>query len=227
VSAAGAAPPRPPSVWLSGYQAARTRFPPRPVAAGWPATLQAREQVAERLPGLLPGNVSGREALLDWLAGQDGSSWQQRWLASGTGAAAWWQLPRDWLRRSGHPVPAVAALASALVWAICADIVRPSLAWLVAGRRERPALARPRPAQPHRRDPRQPHRPHRRSRPRRLARRSRRTQDQPRRRRRQARPDRPAHPHPIPRRTRHTHPQPNPRNELNSTNHRSISRSFS
>ena len=37
------------------------------------------------------------------------------------------------------------------------------------------ALARPRPAAPHRRDPRQPHRPHRRSRTRRLARRSRRT----------------------------------------------------
>ena len=142
VTAAGAAPPRPPSVWLSGYQAARTRFPPRPEAAGWPATLQAREQVAERLPGLLPGNVSGREALLDWLAGQDGISWQQRWLASCADAAAWWQLPSDWLRRSGHPVPAVAALASALVWAICADIVRPSLAWLVAGRRDHPELAR-------------------------------------------------------------------------------------
>ena len=59
------------------------------------------------------------------------------------------------------------------------------------------ALARPRPAAPHRRDPRQPHRPHRRSRARRLARRNRRTQDQPRRRRGQARPDRPALPAPA------------------------------
>ena len=72
------------------------------------------------------------------------------------------------------------------------------------------ALARPRPAQPHRRDPRQPHRPHRRSRPRRLARRSRRTQDQPRRRPGQTRPDRPAHPHTRPRRTRNARPQPHP-----------------
>jgi integrase len=140
----GAAPPRAASVWRSGYQAARIRFPPRPAAAGWPATSQAREQVAGCLPGLLPGNASGLEALLDWLAGQDGASWQQRWLASGADAAraAWWQLPRNWLRRSGHPVPAVAALVSAMVWAICADVVRPSLAWLVAGRRDHPELAR-------------------------------------------------------------------------------------
>ena len=68
----------------------------------------------------------------------------------------------------------------------------------------RPALARPRPAAPHRRDPRQPHRPHRRSRTRRLARRSRRPQNQPRRRRRQARPDRPPPPpHHRPRHARH------------------------
>ena len=52
------APPRAAaSVWLSGYQAARTRFPPRPAAAGWPATAQARDQVAERLAGPLPSGV--------------------------------------------------------------------------------------------------------------------------------------------------------------------------
>ena len=96
------------------------------------------------MAGLLPGNASGREALLDWLAGQDGGSWQQRWLASGAdaAAAAWWQLPRDWLRRSGSPVPAVAPLVSALITAICADIVRPSLAWLVAGGRDHGELTR-------------------------------------------------------------------------------------
>jgi integrase len=133
------------SVWLSGYQAARARFPPRPAAAGWPATAQARDQVAERLAGLLPGNARALEALLAWLQSQDGGSWQQRWLASGadTAGAAWWQLARGWLhRRSGHPVPAVAALVSALVTAICSDILRPSLAWLVASRRDHAELAR-------------------------------------------------------------------------------------
>ena len=77
----------------------------------------------------------GWAALLDWLEGQDGGSWQQRWLASGADAAgaAWWQLARDWLPAvPGSAVPAVAALVSALIAAICADIVRPSLAWLVS-----------------------------------------------------------------------------------------------
>ncbi len=85
---AGGAPPRvAASVWLSGYQAARTRFPPRPAAAGWPATAQARDQVAERLAGLLPGNAKALEALLAWLQSQDDGSWQQRWLASGADTA--------------------------------------------------------------------------------------------------------------------------------------------
>jgi hypothetical protein len=70
----------------------------------------------------------------------------------------------------------------------------------------RPALARPRPAAPHRRNPRRPHRPHRRSRTRRLARRSRRPQNQPRRRQGQARPDRP--PLPPHHRPRHAHRPP-------------------
>jgi len=145
VTAAAAAPPRAAaSVWLSGYQAARTRFPPRPAAAEWPATAQPRDQVAERLAALLPGNASALEALLDWLAGQDGGSWHQRWLASGadTVGAAWWQLARDWQHRSGHRVPAVAALVSAQITVVCSDIVRPSLAWLVAGGRDHGELAR-------------------------------------------------------------------------------------
>jgi hypothetical protein len=132
-------------VWLSGYQAARTRFPPRPVAAEWPATTQGRDQVAESLAGLLPGQAGGLDALLDWLEGQDRGSWQQRWLASGADAAgaAWWQLARGWLhRRPGHRVPAVAALVSALVTAICSDILRPTLVWLVAGGRDHAELAR-------------------------------------------------------------------------------------
>jgi integrase len=145
VTATSVAPGPVASVWLSGYQAARTRFPPRPAAAQWAATMQARDQVAERLAGLLPGDGGGLEALLDWLAGQDGGNWQQRWLASGadTAGAAWWQVARSWLQRRGaHRVPGVAALVSALVTAICADIVRPSLAWLAAGGRDHGELAR-------------------------------------------------------------------------------------
>jgi hypothetical protein len=76
---AGDGVPRPViSAWLAGYRAARTRFPPRPAAAEWPATTQTRGQVHMHLAGLLPGQGDALEALLDWLQDQDGGSWQQR-----------------------------------------------------------------------------------------------------------------------------------------------------
>ena len=81
VSAGAAAPSGPGSVWLAGYRAARIRFPPRTRAADWPASLQPREQVHE-LCGPAAGQAGALGALLDWLQGQDGGSWQQRWLAS-------------------------------------------------------------------------------------------------------------------------------------------------
>ena len=111
----------------------------------------AGHRAGPRPGGRAPGWPAARARPAGWRhywtgwQGQDGGSWQQRWLASGadTAGAAWWQLARDWLhRRSGHPVPAVAALVSALVTAICADIVRPSLAWLAAGGRDHGELAR-------------------------------------------------------------------------------------
>jgi len=146
VLTAGAAAPRAPaSVWLAGYRAARTRFPPRTPAADWAASTQAREQVHEHLAGLRPGQAGALGALLDWLQGQEGGSWQQRWLASGSDAAgaAWRQLPGSWLNRwSGRDAPVTSALVSALSTAIGADIVRPSLAWLVAGGCEHAELAR-------------------------------------------------------------------------------------
>jgi hypothetical protein len=149
VIAMAAAPPGPASVWLAGYRAARTRFPPRTPAACWPASAQTREQVHEHLAGLRPGQAGALGALLDWLQGQGGGSWQQRWLASGSEAAgaAWRQLPGGWLnRRSGYDAPVTSALVSALITAVGADVVRPSLAWLVAGGCEHAALARAMPA---------------------------------------------------------------------------------
>lgn len=124
------------SVWLAGYQAARTRFPPRPAAADWPAARAGRDQV-EDLPGAGPAgwHQAGRGLLLDWLEGQDGDSWQRRWLASGAEEAGtgWWQLPA---RQAGsRDLPGMrrfGALTAALVAVIAGDVVRPSLAWLVA-----------------------------------------------------------------------------------------------
>jgi hypothetical protein len=145
VTAGAAAPPGPASVWLAGYRAARTRFPPRTPAADWPASTQTRGQVHEHLAGMRPGQAGALGALLDWLQGQDGGSWQQRWLASGsdTAGAAWRQLPGGWLnRRPGLAAPVTSALVPALITAIGAGIVRPSLAWLVAGGCEHAELAR-------------------------------------------------------------------------------------
>jgi hypothetical protein len=77
--------------------------------------------------GRSPG---GLEGLLDWLEAQECGSWQQRWLASGADAAGagWLRLPGQWLsRRSGQ----ARLVPWALTTAVCGDIVRPSLAWLL------------------------------------------------------------------------------------------------
>jgi hypothetical protein len=105
--------------------------------------MQTREQVLEQLADLTADGAAsqlgaaGIGALLDWLEDQDGGSWQHRWLASGAEAlgARWLQLPAQWLHRhAGHPDRRATTLPRALVTAICGDIVRPSVAWLVAAR---------------------------------------------------------------------------------------------
>ena len=122
------------SVWLAGYRAARTRFPPRPAEADWPAARAGRGQV-EDLPGPAGRHQAGLGLLLDWLEDQDGDSWQQRWLASGAEEAGttWWQLPA---RRAGSRyLPGMrrfGVLTAALIAVIAGDVVRPSLAWLIA-----------------------------------------------------------------------------------------------
>jgi hypothetical protein len=123
---------------------APARFPARLPAADWPATRQGGAQVLERLtraPFVLAGAGSqqqrhrGLVLLLEWLREQPGDSWQDRWLASGADAAGarWRQLPARWLRDRGHDSDGQhAVLSAALTVAICAEVVRPGLAWLVA-----------------------------------------------------------------------------------------------
>ena len=125
--------------------AARARFPARPVPVAWPATAQSRRQVLDRLTGapFVAVGVSteklrrrGLRLLLDWLEVQPGVTWQERWLASGGEAAgaAWRNVPAGWLREQGRPAGAGQreALSPALLSAISADVVRPSLSWLAA-----------------------------------------------------------------------------------------------
>ena len=126
----------------TGRAEARARFPARPVPAAWPATMQSRGQVQDRLARepFVMGNAytekirgRGLTFLLDWLEDQPGATWQERWLASGADAAgtAWREGPASWLRGQGPPASwRLDALGSALLTAISADVVRPALSWL-------------------------------------------------------------------------------------------------
>ena len=125
-------------------ESARTRFPPRPAAADWPATRQERGEACDRLTSgifVLPNADSQdrrKRALawfLNWLEDQPGDTWQQRWMASGADAAGgnWRQEPIAWQRERGRESRWLREeLSGALVVAICGDLVRPSLSCLVA-----------------------------------------------------------------------------------------------
>jgi integrase len=129
---------------LTGREAARARYPARPVPAAWPATGQARGQVQDRLTRapFAAGNAGteqmrrrGLAFLLDWLEAQPGTTWQERWLASGAdrAGAAWRQGLAGWLQAQGLPAAwRQETAAAALLSVISADVVRPALGWLVA-----------------------------------------------------------------------------------------------
>ena len=133
--------------------AAVARFPSRPLASTWPATQAGRSAVLARIlappfaldhPASQQNRRLGLLAVVNWLQTQPGDSWQHRWRASGAedqqrlagrdhrcgcrsfraGTATGTQLPH---------------LSPGLLVLICADVIRPSLRWLLA----RPGAARP------------------------------------------------------------------------------------
>jgi integrase len=120
-------------------------FLPRFVPSTWPATCSPGEElVAELTSGRLvvanrdkhSQRAVGVRLLVAWLADQAGDTWQQRWIASGADAAgaAWRQVPAAWLAARGEPSPwRRDALVGAVPLMIAADVVRPSLDWLVGG----------------------------------------------------------------------------------------------
>ena len=126
-----------------------TRFPARPVAARWPATAQDRSQVlrlvASASSALPTSRIEsnrrrGLPLLLDWLEEHPGRTWQERWLSSGADAAGerWAQGPAQWLECVGKYSPSrLELLTSSLLVAVGADIVRPSLGWLLTGGKKR------------------------------------------------------------------------------------------
>jgi integrase len=128
------------------WQPARDRFPARPDLASWPAAAVPRagaERELARLvsswagaPSTRANNRPGPGLLLDWLEEQPGTTWQERWLASGASAqgAGWRAVPAAWLAARGRSSRKwVTSVSVALRAAVCADIVRPSLGWLLSG----------------------------------------------------------------------------------------------
>jgi hypothetical protein len=131
------------------------RFPPRPVASSWPETEASRSAVLGRVlvaPFALDNPASqqtrrlGVLAVLSWLQHQQGDSWQQRWRISGAEDQPDW---RDLLAaRAGRAGPGGVSrtnplphLSPGLLVLICADVIRPSLGWLLAFAPARRTLA--------------------------------------------------------------------------------------
>ncbi len=123
-----------------------SHYPPRLPLRSWPATRQGHEQVLARLTRApftaatssrrQAERVRGLRLLLGWLDAQPGASWQERWMAGGADAAGslWRQVPTRWLAEQGRSGSwREASLIEALPVAISADVVRPSLNWLVGG----------------------------------------------------------------------------------------------
>ena len=127
----------------------RARYPTRPVVTDWPATCADRDEVdrivaaaTDALPSerVREARRWGLPLLLDWLAEQPGGNWQQRWLASGADAARedWAQGPELWLRRHGkYSENQLQLMTSSLLVVVGADLVRPSLEWLLTGGKKR------------------------------------------------------------------------------------------
>ncbi len=125
------------------------RFPPRTAATTWPVTEQRREPLLACMLAasfLVDEDRSAQERrrrgmiwLLGWLSDHSGDTWQQRWVASGAdiaGNAEWWQPVLAWARpRKPHcGVSTSSNLRVCALMLVCADVIRPSLAWVLSPR---------------------------------------------------------------------------------------------
>ena len=123
----------------------------RPHPTSWPATVADRDATWDRLTAapFAPacdnnGRKSGLGLLLDWLADQPGATWQERWQTSGVDAGGDWRaVPLQWLAGHGHlGTWRQDTFFRAVNLVIGADLIRPSLTWLVTASLRRGALAR-------------------------------------------------------------------------------------
>ena len=118
------------------------RFLPRRTQRSWPATETPRAEMldlafASPLLRDLPGQtrrsyVDGLLAAVDWLESQPGATWQERWHSSGaeaTPGSDWRELV---VRMAGDERTRLYKyLGLGLGVLMCADVIRPSVRWLL------------------------------------------------------------------------------------------------
>jgi Phage integrase family len=122
------------------------QFPPRSTRGQWPGTILSREDASELLlaPPFRLDSKGGQQSrsrslrqALDWLNGQPGGTWQERWAASGAEQAArrWRDTAAAWLDAAGLLPPCDSQgrlLGAGLLLLICGDLIRPGPGWLLA-----------------------------------------------------------------------------------------------
>ncbi len=111
----------------------------RPDAVSWPQTQASREQVTARMldlagqaGGSLPLHRMSVRRLLDWLEGMPGSTWQQRWKASGAEQAGKdWAAPLAGSGRRGGGTADLAVAKAGMMLLLAGQVIRPGLEWLL------------------------------------------------------------------------------------------------
>ena len=119
------------------------RFPPRPPIASWSVTEAGRSEVLARVlaPPFALDHMGSQQkrrlavlSVVNWLATQPGDTWQERWCSSGAeGQPDWRSLVAGGIQPS-HLSPGLLVLISA-------DVIRPSLCWLLNSPQPRRNLA--------------------------------------------------------------------------------------
>jgi hypothetical protein len=118
------------------------RFSPREIPRSWPATERPRAEILDLtfasplLRDLHEQNrhlhVEGLLAAVDWLESQPGDTWQERWHSSGaeaTGGSDWRHLVVRTAEAERTRLYKYLGLGLGVL--MCADVIRPSVRWLL------------------------------------------------------------------------------------------------
>lgn len=133
--------PRAPQAVGGVMRQARDRFPARPAGTRWAMTCASAEEVIAALdrPPFRAENVhtrwerrSGARAILHWLSGYPGESWQERWEASPASSAPerWAGQGHTWIRSAAEV--RWNSVRSGLMMLAAADVLRLPLRWQFA-----------------------------------------------------------------------------------------------